>query len=90
MSDEKQVNDAATPSAQLLRAEEVARRLGVRRPRVYVLMEKAGLPAPIRLHGTSIRWISAEIDAWISSRPRATAGENGKQGFSRLPAEEAK
>jgi prophage regulatory protein len=61
---------------KLLRRQDVEHRVGISRSTLYDKMnpKNAGhdphFPLPIRIGATSVRWIEAEVDAWIASRPR--------------------
>lgn len=51
----------------LITASDVAELLQVSKPMVYRLMNTQGFPRPIKL-GVSVRWDSAEIDAWVEDQ----------------------
>ncbi len=56
---------------RLLTRAEVERRTGLARTSVYRLMREGAFPEPLRVGRTAVRWPASEIEAWISSRPRA-------------------
>ena len=39
---------------------------------IYSFMRDGLFPEPIRVGRRAVRWYASEIDAWLSSRPRAT------------------
>ncbi len=59
---------------RLLRRREVEARTGLSCTSIYRRMRAGTFPTPIRV-GTgpngAVRWSSAEIEAWLASRPRA-------------------
>jgi prophage regulatory protein len=60
-------------STSLLRTNEVLRRVGISRQRIYALMRGGRFPAPVKAYdgGRSSFWRDDEIEAWISSRTAA-------------------
>jgi prophage regulatory protein len=73
--------DPAAPSqvgskSRLIPLEEVMTRCGMGRTAVYSHIKKGSFPAPVKI-GTSSRWLSTEVDAWIAAivatRPPAPA-----------------
>jgi prophage regulatory protein len=58
---------------RLLTAHEVLKVTGYRsRTTLWRKVKDDHFPAPIKLGGTSIRWNSAEVEAWIQNEPRQT------------------
>ena len=61
----------------LLRRVEVEAKTGLSRSTIYAKTNPRdrgfdpGFPVPVRIGATSVRWLAAEVDAWIKSRPRA-------------------
>ena len=66
--------------SQLLTLREVERRVSLKRSSIYRAMRATprGFPLPIKIGPKSVRWIAAEIEDWLASRPRAT-GQLGGQ-----------
>ena len=54
----------------LLTAEQVAERLGVTARTVLRLVERGGLPAPIRFNRKLVRWHERDIDDWLEGQRR--------------------
>lgn len=65
-----------TPRApNILRAPQVAARIGVSRATVWRWIKAGEFPAAIPLGAQSVGWLDTEVDAWIQSRATArTAG----------------
>ena len=59
---------AGRPSVEpsLLRAPEVAEKLGISRSHLYKLNSSGRLPRPVRLGG-SVRWPADELAAWTAA-----------------------
>lgn len=62
---------APTQTFYLVRLPEVLRATGLSKTRLYMLQRVGGFPEAVQLHGRAVAWRSDEIDAWITSRPRA-------------------
>ncbi|BCL75671.1 hypothetical protein JHS3_14070 [Jeongeupia sp. HS-3] len=56
------------PGASLLRLPEVNKRTALSRSSIYAAIAAGTFPAPVRLGGNSVAWVSSEIDAWIGER----------------------
>ena len=63
----------ATPD-RLLRRPAVESLVGLRRAAIYDLMARGQFPRPVRIGARAVAWRSADIAAWITSRPTAPAG----------------
>lgn len=65
---------------QLLTLREVERRVCLKRSSIYRAMRATprGFPLPIKIGPKTVRWIAAEIEDWLASRPRATGDLGGK------------
>ena len=48
----------------LITRDEVMNRLRCGRSKVYVLMNTAGFPRPVKI-GRDNRWIASEVEAWL-------------------------
>ena len=57
---------------RLLNRAEVEARTALSRSSLYRKMRNGSFPEPLRVSVRAVRWSSAEIEAWIESRPRAT------------------
>ena len=58
---------------QLLTLREVMRMTALSRSAVYVLMDTAQFPQPIRIGRRAVRWVEQEVLDFIASRPRSDA-----------------
>ena len=56
----------------LLERREIEELTGLSCASIYRKMRKGTFPEPIKISDRAVRWKLAEIEAWISSRPRAT------------------
>ena len=54
----------------LLNLSQVIKKVRMSRTWIYSAMDRGAFPRPICTGKRSVRWIAAEIDAWIESRPR--------------------
>ena len=58
---------------RLLRIDDVCYLTGLGRSTVYAKVKGGAFPHPVQLHGACVAWRESEVDAWIDSRPLATA-----------------
>ena len=63
----------------LLRLADVIAVVGIKRSEIYERIKTGKFPAPVRLGAKAVAWRSDEIQEWIDSRPRVTAG-GGQEG----------
>ena len=68
---------------RLLTRGEVERRVGLRRSSLYREMRQGRFPLPVRAGPRAVRWPSAEIEAWIASRPRSRGDGIDRPGGKR-------
>lgn len=59
----------------LVKLPAVLARTGLSRSTLYRDMEQGRFPAPVRISLRAVAWRASDIDAWIESLPRTTAGE---------------
>lgn len=52
---------------QLLRRDEVMKKVGISKSTLYKLIREGGFPQPVRV-GASSTWVESEVDAWITAR----------------------
>ncbi len=52
---------------QLLRRDEVMKKVGICKSTLYKLIRESGFPQPVRV-GASSTWVESEVDAWITAR----------------------
>jgi prophage regulatory protein len=57
---------------RLIRAEEVMRRLGLRRSKFFEMVSAGELPPPVTVSGRVRAWVESEIDEYIASRIAAS------------------
>ena len=57
-------------STTLLRTNDLLKRVGISRQRIYALIRDGRFPTPVKAYdgGRSSFWRDDEIEAWISSR----------------------
>lgn len=55
----------------MLTRQQVEARCGIGRTTIYRLMRAGEFPEPVRIGPRAVRWIEAEIAAWLASRPRS-------------------
>lgn len=60
--------NTATQCQKLLRAREVADRIGLSRSAVYELVKTGDLPRPVSLTPHRVAWPEREIDAFIEKK----------------------
>ena len=61
----------AYPRDRLLKRQEVEARCGLARTSIYRMMSAGTFPRPLRVGTRAVRWSEAEIEHWLSKRPRA-------------------
>lgn len=52
---------------QLLRRDEVMKKVGISKSTLYRLIREDGFPQPARVGASSV-WVESEVDAWITTR----------------------
>ena len=57
---------------KMLRRAEVQERCALSRAGIYKLMAAGKFPRPVQVTARAVRWHSDEIEAWLTSRPRAS------------------
>ena len=63
---------ATNQTDRLLRLREVLARCGLSRSTIYRKMGEGSFPEPLKVGVRAVRWLEAEIEDWLASRPRAT------------------
>ena len=59
------------PTNELITVDEAMARLRRSRAGFYSLLKRdESFPKAIRIGPRSVRWVAAEVDSWIASRPR--------------------
>ncbi|MBZ0090957.1 MAG: AlpA family phage regulatory protein [Sulfuricellaceae bacterium] len=74
-----QLAELNTQRLTILRRREVERRTGLSRTSLYERIAAGTFPRPVNLGGgQSVGWYEHEVETWISSLPRARAGERAE------------
>ena len=76
-SENTAMTQTSKPNKKLLRIRKVVDLTGISKSYIYMLAKKNEFPQPIELvpGGSSVAWVEAEIQEWISSRIQARDGE---------------
>lgn len=53
------------PAESLLRLPQVEAVVGLKKSKIYSLLQAGQFPAPVRLGPRSVRWKSSAVRAWI-------------------------
>jgi len=62
--------------AEILNIHEVTRMTGYKcRASIYNLVKSAGFPAPIRIGTRTVRWMRADVMAWMDQQAQRRTGE---------------
>ena len=56
---------------QMLRLPEVLKLVGLSKSTIYLRIGEGDFPAPVRIGAKAVAWRRDELEAWLSSRPRA-------------------
>ena len=64
-------NDIASAPTRLITLHDVMEMTGLSRSCIYDLMTRGRFPRPVRVTDHAVRWIYAEVQAFVASRPRA-------------------
>ena len=57
------------PISSYMTPKEVQKFVGVSRPYIYTLMKEKGFPKPLRIGPQTRRWRTADVIAWMETRP---------------------
>lgn len=63
------------PSESLLRLPEVEAIVGLKKSKLYTLIQEGGFPPPVKLGTRSVRWKASTVYGWIDSLPAANLTE---------------
>ena len=61
----------------LLRLPEVEAVVGMKKSKIYSLLQEGQFPAPVRLGPRSVRWKSTDVEAWIDGLEGDPTGQEG-------------
>ena len=62
------------PRPRLLRISEVVALTGLSRSTIYEWSADGRFPPPVRLSGRAVRWVEAEVEAWLRERMEKSPG----------------
>ena len=60
-----QTTNATAPAESLLRLPQVEAVVGLKKSKIYSLLQAGQFPAPVRLGPRSVRWKGSAVRAWI-------------------------
>lgn len=63
------------PTESLLRLPEVEAIVGLKKSKLYTLIQEGGFPPPVKLGTRSVRWKASTVYGWIDSLPAANLTE---------------
>ena len=55
------------PTDSLLRLSQVEAIVGLKKSKLYLLIQEGGFPPPVRLGKRSVRWKASAINNWIEN-----------------------
>ena len=64
-------SDSPTPASVLLTSQTVQHMLGVSRVTLWRMTKSGDFPQSICVGARAVRWVRAEVEEWIGSRPRS-------------------
>lgn len=59
---------------RLIPVDEVIDKIGTSKTTIYDDVKKGLFPAPIPIGANRVRWVEAEVDAWIQAKIAAARG----------------
>ena len=71
------------PKLQMLRRNQVEAQTGLSKSSLYRRMAEGRFPQPVRVGPQSVRWRTAEIEAWLAGLPvgvDSTASPRNREG----------
>lgn len=63
------------PTESLLRLPEVEAVVGLKKSKLYTLIQEGKFPQPVKLGTRSVRWKASAVYAWIDSLPTVNITE---------------
>ncbi len=60
-------------SNKVMRMPDLTGYVGLSRASIYAMMDRGEFPRPIKLGERAVGWKSDDVDAWLASRPTASA-----------------
>ena len=85
---ERPADKRTRPRTRLLRISEVEARTGLSRSTIYEWSADGRFPPPVRLSDRVVRWVEAEVEAWIRERMEKSPGRRWLQGYTQLNSKE--
>ena len=76
------------PAIRLLRISEVEARTGLSRSTIYDWSADGRFPPPVRLSDRVVRWVEAEVEAWLRERLEQSPGRGRPGGDTPLNSKE--
>ncbi|MCZ0936890.1 MAG: AlpA family transcriptional regulator [Gemmatimonadetes bacterium] len=71
---ERETDEGTRPRTRFLRISEVEARTGLSRSTIYEWSADGRFPPPVRLSDRVVRWVEAEVEAWMSERLEKSPG----------------
>ena len=71
---EQSTDKTTKPKTRLLRISEVEARTGLSRSTIYEWSADGRFPPPVRLGDRVVRWVEAEVEAWLRERMETSPG----------------
>ena len=72
--DERRRDKRTKPGTRFLRISEVEARTGLSRSTIYEWSADGRFPPPVRLSDRAVRWVEAEVEAWMTDRVEQNRG----------------
>ena len=66
------------PAESLLRLPEVEAVVGLKKSKIYSLLQEGQFPAPVKLGPRSVRWRASAILKWIDGLKTDPTGQEGE------------
>lgn len=63
------------PTESLLRLPEVEAIVGLKKSKLYILIQEGKFPQPVKLGTRSVRWKASTVYGWIDGLPAANIAE---------------
>lgn len=79
---ERSTDKRTRPWTRLLRISEVEARTGLSRSTIYEWSADGRFPPPVRLSDRVVRWVEAEVEAWIRERLEKSPGRGCPEGHT--------
>ena len=77
---ERATDKGTRPRTRFLRISEVVARTGLSRSTIYEWSADGRFPPPVRLSDRVVRWVEAEVEAWMNERLEESPGRRCPEG----------